>query len=175
MRVRPSVATAVVAAVVALTACGSSSTAALVTPSPSPIPSPKITAAPRTCPTAARIDAALGVTVAAPVGVAGAGGTELPAGAKGQACEYAGKSENVIIIIVTNISPDYISKFSDRFPVPYASVSGVGDQARAFRQQLDNGDNEGVVATKGTTIVSITATRTPASLAQVENLVSQLL
>ena len=35
--------------------------------------------------------------------------------------------------------------------------------------------NEGVVATKGKTLVAITATATPASLAQVEALVSQLL
>ena len=172
---RQGVRAAVVLLAAALTACGSTSTAAIATPSPSPIPSVKITAAPRSCPTAARVNAALGTNVAAPVGVAGAGSTQLPPGAKGQACEYAGKSENVIIILVTNISPSYISSFSDRFPVPYTSVSGVGDQARAFRQQLDNGDNEGVVATRGTTLVSITATRTPASLPEVEALVGQLL
>lgn len=122
------------------------------------------------------MDAALGVTVNNPVGVAGAGGTELPAGAKGEVCEYSAKTENVIIIVITNIDPSYISKFSDRFPVPYTSLSGVGDQARAFRQALGGGkDNEGVVATRGSTLVDITATATPASLEQVATLVSQLL
>ena len=53
---------------------------------------------------------------------------------------------------------------------------GVGDQARAFTQPLGAGkDNEEVVATKGSTLVAITATATPATLAQVEALVKQLL
>lgn len=56
------------------------------------------------------------------------------------------------------------------------SVSGVGDQARSFSETLGGGKtNEGVVATKGTHLVLIDATYTPASLAQVEALVSQLL
>jgi hypothetical protein len=60
--------------------------------------------------------------------------------------------------------------------VPYASVSGIGDQARSFSQPLNAGkDNGGVVATKGSTLVDIVATGTPASLAQVEALVDQLL
>jgi hypothetical protein len=156
-------------------ACGSTSTTASIT-SPSPIPSLKTSPAPRTCPTAARVNAALGTNVGTPVSVVGAGSTELPAGAHGQSCEYPGKSENVIIIIITDIDPSNISKFSDRFPVPYKSVSGVGDQARSFFAPLGGGkDNEGVVATKGMTIVSLTATATPASLAQIEALVSQLL
>jgi hypothetical protein len=55
-------------------------------------------------------------------------------------------------------------------------VSGVGDQARSFQQALNGGrDNEGLVATKGSTLVDITATATPATLAQLEALVSQLL
>jgi hypothetical protein len=55
-------------------------------------------------------------------------------------------------------------------------VSGVGDQARFFKVSIDGGkDNEGVVATKGSTLVSITPTATPASLAAIEALVNQLL
>jgi len=82
----------------------------------------------------------------------------------------------VIIEILKNIVPSDISKFSSKFPVAYKSVSGVGDQARSFFQPLGGGkDNEGVVATKGSTLVAIDATATPASLAQVEALVSQLL
>jgi hypothetical protein len=59
--------------------------------------------------------------------------------------------------------------------VTYTSVSGVGDQARSFSQSLGGGkDNEGVVATKGSSLVDITATATPASLAQIEALVNLL-
>ena len=167
----------VVATLVVMTigACGSSSSTTASIVSPSPVPSLKTSPAPRTCPTAARVNAALGTNVRTPVSVVGAGSTQLPPGASGQSCEYPGTSENVIIIIVTNIDPSNISKFSDRFPVAYTSVSGVGDQARAFKVQLGNGkDNEGVVATKGMTIIALTATATPASLAQIEALINQL-
>jgi hypothetical protein len=94
----------------------------------------------------------------------------------GMACEYSGTGLNVIIEIIANIDPSSITLFSSKFPVAYKSVSGVGDQARSFSEPLKAGkDNEGVVATKGSTLVSITATDTPASLAQVEALISQLL
>lgn len=139
-------------------------------------PLPTTTQASATCPAAATVGTALGVTVAEPVGAAGGGGTQLPAGAKGLACDYAGVGLNVIIELISNIDPSYISKFSAKFPVSYQSVSGVGDQARSFLQTLGAGkDNEGVVATKGSNLVAITATATPASLAQVEALVNQLL
>jgi hypothetical protein len=92
------------------------------------------------------------------------------------ACEYSGAGLNVIIVLITNVDPSTITLFSSKFPVPYASVSGVGDQARSFSQSLGGGkDNEGVVATKGSMLVAITATATPASLAQLEALVNQLL
>jgi hypothetical protein len=92
------------------------------------------------------------------------------------ACDYHATTYNVLIELITNISPSYIDQFSSKFPVPYTSVSGVGDQARSFYQTLGVGkDNEGVVATKGSNLVSIVATATPASLAQVEALVNQLL
>jgi hypothetical protein len=91
-------------------------------------------------------------------------------------CDYRGTALNVIIEVITNVDPTTITRFSDKFPVPYASVSGVGDQARSFSQPLNAGkDNEGVVATKGSSLVNIVATGTPASLAQVEALVNQLL
>ena len=102
--------------------------------------------------------------------------TPLPAGSVGLVCEYQGAAVNVIIELITNTEPSLISKFSDKFPVAYTAVSGVGDQARSFRQQLGGGkDNEAVVATKGSTLVEVTATATPATLKQVEALVSQLL
>jgi hypothetical protein len=118
----------------------------------------------------------LGISLPNPVSVPGGGGASLPAGATGVACEYAGKGLNVIIELIANIDPSSISLFSSRFPVHYSSVSGVGDQARSFLQPLNGGkDNEGVVATKGSNLVAITATATPASLAQVEALANQLL
>ena len=83
---------------------------------------------------------------------------------------------NVIIELIRNISPSYIAQFSAKFPVTFTSVSGVGDQARSFSVSLGGAkDNEGVVATKGSTLVDIVATATPASLSQLESLVSQLL
>jgi hypothetical protein len=83
---------------------------------------------------------------------------------------------NVIIEVLRNISPSDISLFSKNYPVAYKSVSGVGDQARSFSVSIGGGrDNEGVVATKGSTLVAIVATATPASLAQIEGLVNQLL
>jgi hypothetical protein len=91
-------------------------------------------------------------------------------------CNYHATTFNVIINVLMNISPSYISNFSSQFPVAYKTVPGVGDQARSFSVTLYGGkDNEGVVATKGSTLVAIVATATPASLQQVEALVSQLL
>jgi hypothetical protein len=127
------------------------------------------------CPSGSTIGSALGITLPNAVSVAG-GTVTIPGGAHGIACEYHGMSDNVIIELITNISPSYISQFSVHFPGGYKTVSGVGDQARTFVQPLGGGkDNEGVVAVKGSTIVSIDATATPASLAQLEALVNQLL
>ena len=109
-------------------------------------------------------------------GVAGGGGTQLPGGATGLVCDYHTTSENVIIVKITNISASYLSQFSKNFPGGFKNVPGLGDQARSFFQTLAPGkNNEGVVAAKGSTIVSIGATYTPASLSQIEALVNQLL
>jgi hypothetical protein len=182
---------------VALAACGGSSStpaastaatpvastpatsAASVTTSPAasaaPISTPTTTTAAATCPTAATVDAALGTSLPAPVGI-GTGSTQLPAGATGVACEYHASAYNVIIELISNIAPSSITNFTKHFPVPPTAVSGLGDQAQAFSQSLGPGKiNEGVVATKGTTLVSIGATYTPATLAQVEALVNSLL
>jgi hypothetical protein len=134
------------------------------------------TAAADRCPTAATVGAALGITLPKPTTISGAGGAALPAGATAVSCEYAAKTFNVLIELLTSVPPATIELFSARFPVPYVNVSGVGDQARSFLQTLNGGkDNEGVVATKGSNLVSVVATATPASLAQLEALVSQLL
>ncbi|MFI5091339.1 MAG: hypothetical protein ACHP7P_14925, partial [Terriglobales bacterium] len=117
-----------------------------------------------------------GITLPKPVGVPVTGATTLPAGVTAVVCDYHAATYNVIIERLTNISPSYITQFSTNFPVPFTTVSGVGDQARAFSAPIGGGkDNEGVVATKGTTLVAIIATATPASLAQLEALVNQLL
>lgn len=182
-------------------ACGGSSSgspttgataapAATTTPTTAPTPAPTkapttapiataattTTTAAGSCPSGATVGAALGISLPEPVEVKGGGGTQLPAGATGVACEYAGKGLNVIIVLISNTDPTSISLFSSKFPVPYKSVSGVGDQARSFLAPLNGGkDNEGVVATKGSNLVDITATATPASLAQIEALANQLL
>jgi hypothetical protein len=94
----------------------------------------------------------------------------------GEVCNYHASTYNVIIERLTNISPSFTTQFSSKFPVAFTTVAGVGDQARAFSVSLGGGkDNEGVVATKGTTLVAIIATATPATLAQIEALVNQLL
>jgi hypothetical protein len=168
-------------AVTALAACGASGTsspAVATTPSATAAPLSTSAAGPGTpgCPTAATVGSALGITLPAPAVVHGGGGTPLPAGATGVACEYRGQSLNVIIELIRNISPSYIAQFSTKFPVTFTSVSGVGDQARSFSVSLGGAkDNEGVVATKGSTLVDIVATATPASLSQLESLVRQLL
>jgi hypothetical protein len=175
---------------IALAACGSSSsappaastaaTSAASVPtvpvvSGAPISTPTTTTAAAICPTAATVDAALGTSLPAPVGI-GTGSTQLPAGATGVACEYHASAYNVIIELISNIAPSSITNFTKHFPVPPTAVAGVGDQAQSFSQSLGPGKvNEGVVATKGRTLVSIGATYTPATLAQVEALVNSLL
>jgi hypothetical protein len=165
-----------------LAACGSSSTAssssgaAATSAATATVATPTAPAASAQCPSGSTVGSALGTTLPNPVGVAGGGGTPLPGGATEMVCDYHTTAENVIIVLITNISPSYISMFSAHFPVAFQSVSGVGDQARAFSQSLGGGkDNEAVVATKGSTIVSVGATATPASLSQVESLVNSLL
>ena len=164
-----------------LAACGSSSpspTTGAATSTPTPLASaatPTIVAASSQCPSGAAVGSALGTTLPDATGVAGGGTTQLPSGATGLVCEYHAATENVIIVKVTNISASYISKFSANFPGGYKTVSGLGDQARSFFQTLAPGkNNEGVVAAKGSTIVAIDATYTPASLSQIEALVNQL-
>ena len=181
--------TLLVAVAMAAAACGGSSSGSPSTVAPSPsssvAPTPSssgplatTTGSPAalSCPTATTVGAALGISLSTPTTVPGGGGTPLPAGATGVSCDYRATSANVLIQLIANISPTYIDQFSSRYPVPYASVPGVGDQARSFLQPLNGGkDNEGVVGTKGSNLVAITATATPASLAQVEALVNQLL
>ena len=170
---------AVLCLCVTLAACGSSSsTPATAASAPgvsaAPISTPTTTTAAATCPTAAVVDAALGTTLPAPVGIA-TGSTQLPAGATGVACDYHASTYNVIIELISNIAPSSITNFTKNFPVAPTPVSGVGDQAYSFSQSLGPGVNEGVVATKGRSLVSIGATYTPATLGQVEALVNSLL
>jgi hypothetical protein len=169
-------ATAIAESTAATAAPTTAPTSATTTvPTTGPIATLVETAAPQSCPSAATVGGALGITVSNPISAAG-GTTSLPAGTKAVVCDYTGSSLNVIIEILSNVSPSLMSQFSAKFPVPAVSVSGVGDQALSFSQSLSGGkDNEGVVAVKGSTLVDITATGTPASLSQLEALVSQLL
>ena len=129
-----------------------------------------------TCPSGATVGSALGITLPDATDVVGASLATLPAGATGIVCDYKGASDNVLITALQNIPASDISKFSAKFPVTFKPVSGVGDEARSFFQSLGAGrNNEGVVAAKGTTVVSIVATYTPATLSQLEALVNSLL
>jgi hypothetical protein len=131
------------------------------------------TSAPGSTPTATEPTSAA-ATLPNPTGVTGPG--QLPAGVTGVVCDYHTTTENVIIEVLLNINPSIISNFIKNFPGGVKSVSGVGDQATSFYVTLGTGkDNEGVVATKGSTLVSIGATATPASLSQIDALVNSLL
>jgi hypothetical protein len=82
----------------------------------------------------------------------------------------------VIIEVIQNIPSSYISAYSSRFPKTFTPVSGLGDEARSFETTLSGGKTDlGVVAAQGTTIVAVVALGTPASLSQIESLVSSLL
>jgi hypothetical protein len=151
-------------------------TSATATATTAPIATVGLTAAGSECPSAATVNTALGTNLANPSKGTGGGSTTLPAGAIAISCNYTGTGMNVIIVLVSNIPAASIDLYSAKFPVAFKSVSGVGDQARSFSETLGGGKtNEGVVATKGNKLVLIDATATPASLAQVEALVSQLL
>jgi hypothetical protein len=164
-----------------LAACGGTTTAAGTSSPATSAPTPTVaavatTAAAATCPSGGTVGSALGTTLPDPTGVASPGSTTLPAGATDINCEYHTTTENVIISILTGIPASYISKFSAQFPVAFKPVSGVGDEARSFSEALGGGkNNEGLVAAKGSTVVALVATATPATLSQIESLVNSLL
>jgi hypothetical protein len=133
---------------------------------------PTAAAASAACPSGATVGSALGTTLPDAAG----GGSQIPGAAASLVCNYHTATENVIIEKLVNINPSIISQFIKNFPGGVKTVSGVGDQATSFYVTLGAGkDNEGVVATKGSTLVSIGATATPASLSQIDALVNSLL
>ena len=163
-----------------LAACGSSSTSPTASASAptatATVPTPTAATASAACPTGATIGSALGITVPDAVGIAPPEINQLPSGATGIVCDYHGAADNVIVEVLTNINPSVISQFTKHFVGTVKSVSGLGDQATSFYAPLGGGkDNEGVVATKGSTLVEIGATATPATLSQIEALVNSLL
>jgi hypothetical protein len=168
-----------------LAACGSSTsgtgststpTASASAPATASGPTPTATTASAACPTGATIGSALGITVPDAVGIAPPGINTLPGGATGIVCDYHGAGDNVIVEVLTNINPSFMAQFTKHFVGTVKSVPGLGDQATSFFDPLNGGtDNEGVVATKGSTLVSVGATATPATLNQVEALVNSLL
>lgn len=162
----------------ALAACGSSSptTSSSTAATPTPVPAP--TAAPATaqCPSGSAVGSALGTTLPDAVVIPNTGTSQLPSGATGISCNYHAATYNVIITVLQNVSASDISQFSQHFPVAFKAVSGVGDVARSFFQSLGAGrNNEGLVAAKGSTVVAVVATYTPATLSQLEALVNSLL
>ena len=164
-----------------LAACGGTSTPAGTSAPGTSAATPTVAAAATTaaapsCPSGGTVGSALGTTLPDPTGVTSPGSTTLPSGATDINCEYHTTTENVIISILTGIPASYISKFSDQFPVTFTPVSGVGDEARSFTEALGGGkNNEGLVAAKGSTVVALVATATPATLSQIESLVNSLL
>lgn len=166
-----------------LAACGSSTSGTVsgTTPTPAPTASaplvtPTAAAASAQCPSGATVGSALGITVPDAVGIGVGGSSQIPSGATGLICNYNGTGDHVIVEVLMNINPSFITQFGEHFIGTVASVPGLGDQAKSFYDPLGGGkDNEGVVATKGQTLVSIAATDTPATLSQVEALVSSLL
>jgi hypothetical protein len=165
-----------------LAACGGSSTStpppssAAGTAAPTAAPTPTAAAAAAQCPSGSTVGSALSTTLPDATGVPETGTGQFPSGATGFTCEYKGTTDNVIITVLQNIPSSYISAFSQHFPVAFKTVSGVGDVARSFFQSLGAGrNNEGLVAAKGSTVVAIVATYTPATLSQLEALVNSLL
>ncbi len=151
-----------------LAACGGTSTPAGTSAPGTSAPTvaaATTTAAAAACPSGGSVGSALGITLPNAVGVASPGTTTLPSGATDITCDYHTTTENVIISILQNVPASYISNFSNKFPVAFKPVSGVGDEARSFTQALGGGkNNEGLVAAKGSTVVAIVATYTPATL-----------
>ncbi len=164
-----------------LAACGSSTPASSGGPVATPsatvaAATPTVAAAAATCPSGSSVGSALGMTLPDATNVVGGSTATLPSGATGIVCDYHGTTDNVLITALYNIPASYISQFSNHFPVAFKTVSGVGDVARSFFQPLGAGkNNEGLVAAKGTTVIAIVATYTPATLSQLEALVNSLL
>jgi hypothetical protein len=131
------------------------------------------------CPASSAIGSALGVT--APPATTVPGASALPAGASGVVCNYLTPSFDVLVEVFVNITPAFIARGEQQInahtsSVTFSPVSGVGDTAYSYHYSLGAaGTAEGVLAVKGTTFVAVSATRTPASLSQVEALVNQLL
>jgi hypothetical protein len=163
---------------VGLAACGSSSPTASssTAATPTPVPTPTAAAAAAQCPSGSTVGSALSTTLPDAVVIPNTGTSQLPSGATGISCDYHAASYNVIITVLQNVSASDISQFSQHFPVAFKPVSGVGDEARSFFESLGAGrNNEGLVAAKGSTVVAIVATYTPATLSQLEALVNSLL
>jgi hypothetical protein len=161
-----------------LAACGSSSptTSSSTAATPTPAPTPTAAAAAAQCPSGSTVGSALGITLPDAVVIPNTGTSQLPSGATGISCNYHTTTDNVIITVLQNVSASDISQFSQHFPVAFKPVSGVGDEARSFSVSIGGGkNNEGLVAAKGSTVVAIVATATPATLSQLESLVNSLL
>jgi len=175
---------------VGVAACGGSSggsapsssgPAQSATPTPAAsgtTPTPGSGTATLSCPTAAEVGAALGLTVPAP--------TTIGTSASGISCNYLSLSAPVLdveISIVHDIPTAYLGTAEASMQASAATVgfaftpvSGVGDQAYSYSYSLGSSETAlGILAVKGTTFVGIACTRTTATLTQVEAYVNQLL
>jgi len=173
----------------ALSACGASTPAAPTatasatpssTPMPTPTPTPSATAAATapTCPAWSEIGAALGLALSPPASTA----PNLPAGASGVACSYAGATgsssygSTVEITVAVNYPPAQWDQQVRSEGKPGKGVSGVGDKAEWFTAVIVAASEEQLLALKGSTFVAVgEISEHPAAESRIEALAAQLL
>ncbi|MGD0833455.1 MAG: hypothetical protein ABSA40_03385 [Candidatus Dormibacteria bacterium] len=184
-----------------LAACGSSSTtpssgssapgggtATPASTAPTPTPATNSAIATGSCPSASTVGSALGTTLPAPTVVTpAAGATPVPSGESGIACSYISESATPVVVIValaSGVPSGFITQEEQKqltslqgigVTVSFAPLSGVGDEAATYQYSAAGLTVEGVVAGQGSNFVGIFTEGTPATLAQIENLVKQLL
>ncbi len=174
-------------AFVALTACGASTSTAPTptataapssTPTPTATPSPTAVAAAPTCPAPSEVGAALGMTLSTPASAA----PNLPVGASGVACSYAGATgspsygSTVEVTVAVNYPPAQWDQTVKNEGKPGTGVSGVGDKAEWFTAVIVAASEEQLLALQGSTFVAVGEIgEHPAAESKVEALAVQLL
>jgi hypothetical protein len=184
-----------------LVACGSSTSTATSPTASASVPSTAVptvapTAAPTDTPTAAlaglacpdegTVNAAFGLTVAAPISVPAA---DLPAGSTGIVCTYSGSATSQAVVVDLATGPaitttSFITMVeageqqaaqAQGSTFSATDVSGVGDQAAVVTVSAAGSPTEnGIIAVSGTTGVVLTG-KPPLSQSQLQSFASQLL
>jgi len=188
-------------AVLALAACGSSSSPTAASTSSGATAAPGSTAptsAPATsaasintgsCPSASSVGSALGVTLPAPTVITpGASATPLPGGAAGIACSYISASATssvvVIIALASGLPAGYLSTEEQKqvaslqaadISINFTPISGLGDEAATYQYTANGVTVEGVLAGQSGNFAGVFTEGTSASLSQIESLVKSLL